>query len=154
MQVKELEKYFQEELFLPELHSKSKDDVLEELVESLVKEQVVKNKTIILETLKKREMLGSTGIGKGIAVPHCRTLAVPNVTIVIGISEKGIDFEAVDDKPVHIFFLITAPPQDKMNLYLPILGKIVEIVRDTKMRKLLLDVKTFADFKTVLKKVN
>ena len=68
------------------------------------------------------------------AIPHCRTLSVSEINVVVGLSESGIDFEAMDDNPVHLFFLILAPPQEESNNYLPILGKICELARDEKFR--------------------
>jgi len=146
MKITELVKMFRQDLFLPGLKNPSKALVMEELVQPLVTEGLVKSKGLVLETLSKRETLGSTGIGKGVAVPHCRTLAVSDVHIVVGISKNGVDFNAIDKKPVHLFFLIVAPPIDGDNLYLPILGKIVETVRDTKLRQAMAGARDFATF--------
>lgn len=150
MQLNELVGYFREDFFLPDLQTDAKDNLLEEMVEPLLQHEVIKNKRVILETLKKRETLGSTGIGHGVAIPHCRTLAVADVQIVIGRSKKGVSYEALDDKPVHLFFLIVAPPQEKSNLYLPILGKLVEILRDESIRTQLQSVETYDAFKNIL----
>jgi PTS system nitrogen regulatory IIA component len=141
-------KYLQNDFFIENLKSKSKDDVLSELIEPLVQHACVTNRDILLETLRKRETLGSTGIGKNVAIPHCRTLTVSEIHIVIGMSKNGIHYDAIDKKKVHLFFLIVAPPQEETSLYLPILGKIVEIVRDSKLRRQLLKVH---DFETFLK---
>ena len=136
--------FFREEFFLPKLISETKESVLEELVQPLVDAGKVKSKGLILETLNRRETLGSTGIGKGVAVPHCRTLAVSEIFIVVGIAQEGIQYNAIDKKKVNLFFLIVAPPQEETNLYLPILGKIVEIVRNSKVRRSLKKVKDFS----------
>ena len=146
MNINTLSKYFSEDLFLVDLKANSKEKVLAELIEPLIQKSFVKNKMILLETLKRRETLGSTGIGKGVAIPHCRTLAVSTIHIVVGVSKSGIESEAIDKKKVHLFFMIVAPPQEETNLYLPILGKIVEIVRDAKYRQKLLKAKDFQTF--------
>ena len=78
------------------------------------------------------------------------TLAVTDLHITVGISREGIDFEAVDRKKVYVFFLIIAPPHDEFNRYLPLLGKIVELVRDGKKRKALLKAEDFESFKKVI----
>lgn len=130
-----LSQFFRKELFIPTLKSEKKEKVLKELIKPLVQLDLIKNEEILYQTLVKRETLGSTGIGKGVAIPHCRTLTVSDINIVFGLSKKGIPFNAIDNKNVHIFFLIVAPPQDKNNQYLPLLGKIVEIVRDSKLYK-------------------
>ncbi len=93
---------------------------------------------ILLQMLRQREKLGSTGIGRGVAIPHGRTLAIPRLTVVFGRSEAGIDFDAMDKKPVQLVFLTVAPPQERSNLYLPVLGKIVEVVKGAKTRRRLL----------------
>jgi|UniRef100_A0A7C6AFR1 mannitol/fructose-specific phosphotransferase system IIA component (Ntr-type) len=110
-----------------ELKSTKKEEVLKDLV------YMVKSKTdaeLIYSTLLKREELGSTGIGKGIAIPHCRSLAVSKLEIAVGRTVKPINFNAIDKKPVSLFFLIIAPPQDPGNQYLITLGKIVQISRE------------------------
>ena len=150
MNTHKLAGFLHEEFFIPELGSKTREDVLEELVQPLVESGKVKSKNLILETLKKRETLGSTGIGKGIAVPHCRTSVVSEVHIVVGISNGGIPFNAIDKKDVKIFFLIVAPPQEESNLYLPILGKIVELVRNARMRRALRKVNDFSSLFKVI----
>ena len=142
----ELSGLFKEEFFLPDLIPSSKEEILEELVQPLVDAGRIKSKDLVLETLIKRETLGSTSIGKEVAIPHCRTLAASSVHIVAGISRKGVNFKAIDKKKVHLFFLIIAPPYEKSNLYLPILGKIVEMVHDAKIRKMLLKAKDFRSF--------
>ncbi|MBN2417537.1 PTS sugar transporter subunit IIA [bacterium] len=138
--------YFREHLFVADIDADTTAGVLGQLVEPLLKNSLIKNKTIILETLQKREALGSTSIGRNIAVPHCRTLAVSEVIIVVGISPGGVDFNAPDGEPVNLFFLIVAPPQDTHNHYLPILGKIVEIVRNDDIRASLLQCGTYGEF--------
>ena len=100
--------------------------------------------------LKRRESLGSTGIGKGIAIPHGRSLAVNEVRVLFARSTAGVDFEAMDGKPAHLFFLIVAPPQDKRNEYLPLLGRIVELVKEKKLRDKLLACETFEDLSDLL----
>lgn len=84
-------------------------------------------KKLIFHSLKQREVLGTTGIGKGIAIPHSRSLVLEELRLYIGISQKGVEYEAMDGKPVHIIFLIIAPPLDEANQYLILLGKIAAL---------------------------
>ncbi len=109
------------------LTSTKKDEVLTELVEVL--DFPEDKKKIVLDTLKKREQIGSTGIGKGIAIPHCRSAVLDRVYLVVGRSSRGIDFDAIDGKPVHLFFLLCASPRDPESRYLITLGKIAQISR-------------------------
>jgi mannitol/fructose-specific phosphotransferase system IIA component (Ntr-type) len=116
------------ELIELELKSEDKKGVLRELVDLFkLKEKAEK---ILLETLKKREELGSTGVGKGIAIPHCRSLLVKDLHLAIGRSKKGISFGALDGNPVHLFFLIVASPMEPSNQYLIVLGKVAQIARE------------------------
>ncbi len=107
------------------LRAKSKDKVLEQLVEKIDVPDV--SKQIILQTIKQRELMGSTGIGKGIAIPHARSIILRDLYLYVGISKKGVDFNSNDKKPVHLIFLILAPPQDRSNRYLILLGRIAQL---------------------------
>ncbi len=147
----ELAGLLRSDFFLSNLSANTKERVMDELVQPLVNMGVVKSKRLVLDTLSKRETLGSTGIGKGVAVPHCRTLAVSDVHVVIGVSRNGVDYDAVDQKKVNLFFLIVAPPHESSNLYLPVLGKIVELVRDGKMRKAMIGAVNFGAFIQIVK---
>jgi len=146
MNLKKLASYFHQTYFLPNLQSTNKNNVLKEMVSPLVQHGVISRENILLETLYQRETLGSTGIGKGVAVPHCRTLATNALHVTVGLSKKGIPYNAIDNKDVHLLFLIVAPPQDESNLYLPLLGEIVERVRDNKLRKKLMQTTEFDTF--------
>lgn len=142
--------YFQEDLFIPNLDAKDKDTALGMLVDHLVEARRVKNGNIVLQALKKRESLGSTGIGKSLAVPHGRTTVTGSVTLVFARSVKGIEWESLDKKPVHFIFLVLAPHQEKENHYLPLLGKVAEFARDAATRKKLLKVETHEELVKVL----
>jgi PTS system nitrogen regulatory IIA component len=137
---------FREDFFITDLKGTEKESILKELLSPLKLNHLLNQPELLLETLKQRETLGSTGIGKQIAIPHCRTLTVSELLIVIGYSKEGIEWKAIDGKPVHLFFLIIAPPQEKQNSYLPILGKICELVRDSKLRKNLLKTDNYQEF--------
>lgn len=110
------------------LDGHSKDEVLKELIELLDLDS--KSEAILFKTLKRRENLGSTGIGKGIAIPHCRSLVVNRLRLAYGRHADGVDFKAIDGEPVHNFFLIVAPPLEVSNQYLPVLGKIAQFAKD------------------------
>lgn len=145
MQRHELRGHLRQALFIPFMKATTKDQVLEELLDLFVSERYVKNKQLVLEMLRQREMLGSTSLGKGVAVPHGRTTATTDVIIAFGRSEKGVDFDASDDKPVTLFFMVIAPHNDEGNIYLPILGSLVTILKDTKKRNALNRVTTFEE---------
>jgi mannitol/fructose-specific phosphotransferase system IIA component (Ntr-type) len=151
MRASKLVGLFEDRFFIPDLVSETKEDILEELLQPLVDAGEIRRKDLVLATLHKRETLGSTGIGKGVAIPHCRTIVASKLYIVIGISQKGIPFDGVDKKKVNLLFLIIAPPQDKANLYLSILGKVVEMVRDAKIRRGLMRATDLSSFIQVIR---
>ncbi|MFH1277050.1 MAG: PTS sugar transporter subunit IIA [Candidatus Eisenbacteria bacterium] len=125
------------------LKAKNKSEVLEELVGLLPIDPG--SRGIALELVVSREKLGSTGIGKGIAIPHVRSTIFSNITLAYGRSEKGINFDAVDGGKVNHFFLVASPPIDPSNLYHPILAKIVQLVRLAKNRKKLAEIDSKAE---------
>ncbi|MFQ5824210.1 MAG: PTS sugar transporter subunit IIA [bacterium] len=150
MENKELAKYFSKDLFLPSLSAKTKEESLIELANLFIRSKLIRNKRLFLEMLYKRESLGSTGIGKGVAIPHGRTTAAMDVNIAFGKSLNGIEFHAIDKKLVHLIFMVIAPPQEENNRYLPILGKLVEILNNHNNRKQLLQVQTYDEFINIL----
>jgi len=120
------------------------------LLDTFVMEKYIRNRDIVLEMLHQRETLGSTGIGKGVAIPHGRTTAAADVLIAFGKSDQGIDFDAIDGKPVHLFFMVIAPPNEEGNVYLPILGSLVTILNEKANRDKLMKVDTFQDFIAII----
>jgi fructose-specific phosphotransferase system IIA component len=147
----ELVPFFNESLFIPALRAKTKEGVLEELIEHFVEAKFLRNQAIALEMVHRREQLGSTGIGHGIAIPHGRTTAAAEVMIAFGYSKNGIDWQAIDGKPVHLIFMVLAPPQELNNRYLPVLGRLVEVLSDPHHRDKFHSVTTFFDFINLLK---
>lgn len=127
-----------------------KNKVIEDLVYT-IKQGV--DAELILSTLLKREELGSTGIGKAIAIPHCRSLAVDKLEIAVGRTTKPIKFNAIDKKPISLIFLIIAPPQDPGNQYLITLGKIVQIAKEIIKKKLIGKPQTPEEFITLIDQV-
>jgi len=123
-----LREFFSEDAINLHLQSTTKDDVLKELVGLLQLDD--KAEQTLVKMLKRRETLGSTGIGQNIAILHCRALAVSQLRVAFGRKLEGIDFNAIDGKPVHYFFLIVAPPLEVSNQYLPVLGKIAQFAKE------------------------
>ena len=123
-----LREFFTADVVNLNLQSGTKDDILKELVALLHLDP--KYEGTLFKTLKRRENLGSTGVGKGIAIPHCRSLVVNRIRLAYGRKPDGIEFEAIDSAPVYNFFLIVAPPLEVSNQYLPVLGKIAQFGKD------------------------
>jgi mannitol/fructose-specific phosphotransferase system IIA component (Ntr-type) len=134
-----------------DLKAQTKEEALQEMVDLL---DVGEKSAELYGLLKKRENLGSTGIGKGVAIPHCRSLVVDRLRVVYGRKEGGLAFGAVDGKPVHHLFLIVAPPVEISNQYLPVLGKIAQFCKNPKNLARLDDVKSVEDFFEVVEQAN
>ncbi len=106
------------------LEARTKDDLLVELVQLLHLDH--RGAETLLRVLHRRESLGSTGIGRGVAIPHSRSLVVKRLRLAFGRAPHGIPYAAIDDRPVYNCFLIVAPPLEISNQYLPVLGKIAQ----------------------------
>lgn len=124
----ELREFFNRDLVQLNLRGDNKDDVLKELIALLGLDE--KSQGILFKMMKRRENLGSTGIGRGIAIPHCRSLVVNRLRVAFGRKIPGIDFKAIDSQPVSFFFLIVAPPLEVSNQYLPVLGSIAQFAKE------------------------
>ena len=84
----------------------------------------------LIKLLERREQLGSTGVGRGIAIPHCRAAVIPQLRLAFGRVPNGLPYDAIDGQPVHHLFLIVAPPVEVSNLYLPVLGRLAQFAKD------------------------
>lgn len=138
-----LREFFSEDAVSLELQSATKDDVLRELARLLRLDD--KSEGMLFKMLRRRETLGSTGIGQGIAIPHCRSLVVNRLRVAFGRKNAGIDFKAIDDQPVRYFFLIVAPPLEVSNQYLPVLGKLAQFAKEPDVPERLAKLRTPAD---------
>jgi len=130
------------------LEAETKDDLLRELISLLGLDE--KSEAILFKTVKRRENLGSTGIGKGIAIPHCRSLVANRLRLAYGRKPGGMDFNAIDGAPVYNFFLIVAPPLEVSNQYLPVLGKIAQFAKDPDVPDLLSGLQSPEEFLALL----
>ena len=110
------------------LEGDTKEEVLRALLALLNLDE--RSRDTLLRTLRRRENLGSTGIGRGIAIPHCRSLVVNRLHLAYGRKPGGVDFQAIDNRPVSHFFLIVAPPLEVSGQYLPVLGKVAQFAKD------------------------
>lgn len=144
----ELRDFFSEDAIELELKGTTKDDVLKELIGLLKLDE--KSEGMLFKMLKRRENLGSTGIGRGIAIPHCRSLVVNKLRVAFGRKREGLDFKAIDDKPVNFFFLIVAPPLEVSNQYLPVLGKIAQFSKEQDVPDRLNQISAPAEFMALL----
>jgi nitrogen PTS system EIIA component len=145
-----LELYLRPTLFIPELKHKKKSAVLEEMVAHLTKQQIARQADALLEVLRQREALGSTGIGKGIAVPHARSTMVIERAVLLARSSKGVEFDSADENPAHLIFMIVAPPTERDPIYLQMLAQIVKSVRLAPVRRRILEAPDFGSIRTLI----
>ncbi len=144
----ELREFFSEDAVKLNLEGTTKDDILKELIGLFKLGE--KDEGMLYKMLKRRENLGSTGIGRGIAIPHCRSLVVSKLRVAFGRKTAGLDFKAIDDKPVQFIFLIVAPPLEVSNQYLPVLGKIAQFSKESDVPSRLLALTEPAQFMKLL----
>lgn len=147
-----LREFFSEEAINLQLAGTSKDEVLKELVALLQLDE--KAQTMLVKMLKRRETLGSTGIGQHIAIPHCRSTVVTRLRVAFGRRLEGVDYKAIDDQPVRFFFLIVAPPLEVSNQYLPVLGKIAQFAKEPEVPERLAQLATPQDLLALLEEKN
>jgi mannitol/fructose-specific phosphotransferase system IIA component (Ntr-type) len=124
----ELREFFDRDAIELDVRGETKDEILRELIALLKLDD--KSEGILFKMLKRRENLGSTGVGRGIAIPHCRSLVVNRLRVAFGRKPAGVEYNAIDNQPVHNFFLIVAPPLEVSNQYLPVLGKLAQFAKD------------------------
>lgn len=127
-----------EDLLIPNLQSKNKKGVLEELAGVLVGQRKLPDLEKVVEVLLDREKLGSTGIGDGIAIPHGKIKDLEGVVASFGRSRGGVDFESIDQKPTHLFFLLVAP-ENSAGIHLKALARISRLLKDPSFRKRLME---------------
>jgi len=131
------------------LKSRTKEEILQELVSLLEKTNQVTDREEFLKVIREREELGSTGIGYNIAIPHARSSAIKSLAGAFGISKEGIDFDALDKEPVHLFFLLGAPQKASGN-YLKALAVISRFLRRKKARQDLMKAKIPEDVEKII----
>lgn len=123
-----LSDFFSSEAISLSLRAGSKDEILAEMVALLKTDE--RSAGTLHRILQRRENLGSTGVGRGIAIPHGRSLVVSRLRLAFGHKPGGIEFQAIDSRPVCSLFLIVAPPLEISNQYLPVLGSIAQFVKE------------------------
>jgi len=113
----------------------SKEEVIRELVGLLVRAGSIKERDVhkLVQILLKRESLGSTGIGQGVAIPHGKSDCVTKLIGAFGVSRAGVDFDALDGEPVTLFFLLVAP-EDSAGPHLKALARISRLLKDKHFR--------------------
>ena len=144
-----------EEAIITELKATDKEAVIREMVSSLKDVQKINTKDFenIIKSLMKREELGSTGIGKGVAVPHTKHDTIKKIMGTVARATNGVDFNALDGEPVHLFFLLLSP-NDSAGSHLAALERISTVIRDNDFRRFMRETEGKAGMLEILKEVD
>jgi PTS system nitrogen regulatory IIA component len=128
--------FLHEETIITELKSSDKKGVLEEL--TLPVSQITRaDHKELMRVLIEREHLGSTGIGDGIGIPHGKLKGLDSLILGFGLSKKGVNFDAMDGKPTHIFFLLLTP-ENSTDLHLKLLARISKVLKGESFKEKIL----------------
>ena len=138
-----------------ELKAETKDEVIRELVQSLLDSGEIDadQHDDIVAAIMKREELGSTGIGRGVAVPHTKHPSVQKLVGIVGVSSEGVDFDSLDGEPVQLFFLLISPPE-RPGDHLRALENISRQLRDESFCRFLKQSKTPDDIQQLLQEAD
>ncbi len=139
----------QKEFVIEELRAATKEEVLAELASVLPRDSIKYTLEDVVKILMERERLGSTGIGDGIAIPHGKIPGLGDLHVSFGRSKKGVAFDALDGKPVYLFFLLMAP-EHASGQYLKALAKISRMLKDNTFKTSLMEAKSREDLHRVI----
>ena len=130
---------------------KNKAEAIDMLVELMDKTGNLNDKDGYKEAILAREDLSTTGIGDGIAIPHGKTKAVKNASLAAAVSKEGVDYDALDGMPSHLFFMIAAP-EGENEVHLEVLARLSTILMDEEFRKSLINAKDKKEFLNLIDK--
>ena len=133
-----IEDILSEELVLSDLKATTKTDVLVELASAVVRQHPELDGARLVAALEDRERLNSTALGDGVAIPHGKLPGLRRVLAAFGRSRAGVDFQSLDGKPTHLFFLLVAP-EDSAGAHLKALARISRLLKDPGFRARLLE---------------
>lgn len=122
------------DLIFPELPATDRLEVLRVLADRIADRGVVRDREALFQGLWEREQLGSTGIGGGVAIPHCKLAGMARGVVAVGLVPHGVDFAAVDGKPVFLVFVVIAP-SDAPGEHLKILAAIARWIKSGRNRE-------------------
>lgn len=122
---------------VPALTATSKSGVLAELCAPLSRENPTLGSARLVDVLQEREKLGSTGIGDGVAIPHGKLPGLSQLVASFGVSRSGVDFQAIDGKPTHLFFTLVAP-ENSAGVHLKALARISRLFKNSHFREAIL----------------
>jgi mannitol/fructose-specific phosphotransferase system IIA component (Ntr-type) len=140
-------------LYIPELRPRRKDSALLEMAGRAHQAGALRDFSLLSDLLTLRERAGSTAIGKGVAVPHARSIAVIDPRLLIARSRRGIDWGAADEQPVHLVLLALAPAETSEEFFHDLVARTVAIARLQRNRQKLADAASFDAVAAVMREV-
>ena len=132
------------------LKGKSKEEILLGITDLLREDPRVNNFDVMQQAVLDREQMMSTGVGKGIALPHAKTSAINDIILVFATTETPIDFDAVDNEPIRILFLILSAETEKTT-HIKLLSRISRLMNNDDLRNELLNAKNAAEIVSIFK---
>ncbi len=140
-----------QDMVIEDLESGNREGVLKEMVSFLKKKKKIAREKELFEKLLQREELGSTAIGEGVAIPHCKIKGIKNPLVMLALSKKSVDFQSLDGKPSNIFFLVVSSPENP-SLNLQILAAIAHLVRKSgPLLKRILEARSTGDILEIIR---
>jgi PTS system nitrogen regulatory IIA component len=145
-----IDDFLAEDMVVAALEGRRKDDVIEELAEVVSRHHPEIDNRKLVSALQDRERLNSTALGEGVAIPHGRLPGVRRVVAAFGRSPQGVDFNSLDGKPTHLFFLLVAP-EDSAGAHLKALARISRLLKDDAFRARLMQAEDAASLYRVIR---
>ena len=145
-----IDDFLAEDMVVAALEGRRKDDVIEELAEVVSRHHPEIDNRKLVNALQDRERLNSTALGEGVAIPHGRLPGVKRVVAAFGRSPQGVDFNSLDGKPTHLFFLLVAP-EDSAGAHLKALARISRLLKDDAFRARLMQAEDAASLYRVIR---
>jgi len=147
-----LSDYMRDSLIFLDLDAEEKTTAITKTVDLMKDTKAITDPEKFLNSVLERERLGSTAIGKGVALPHARTPHINQITIAISRLKNGIDFGAEDDEPVKLIFLLGTPLKS-VSEYLNVLARLSRVIKDDKFRKKLLKAGTAVQVRSLFEEI-
>lgn len=139
----------QRELIVPTLHAKAKRELLDELAGHIAERSTRVDRATLSRVLAERELLASTAIGEGVAIPHGKLSSVTEITACLARAPSGVDFDSMDGQPTYLFFVLVAP-ESSTGAHLKALARISRVFKDAEFRQRLLTAPDAAAMFTVV----
>lgn len=134
---------------IPRLAGRTKEEIIDELASTMVREYPDYDRNEIVTSLLNREKLSSTGIEAGVAIPHCKLKDLDRIILVFGRTLEGVDFQAHDGKPSHLFFALLAP-DSSAGIHLKTLARLSRLLKEEKLRIALMEARTAEDMYNII----